>query len=329
MKRADAGIASRNQFHDWKESTMRRIALFAAVTALLATAAAGSSATVFPETIALPLNPANAWMAEGIAIAPGGTIYSGSRANGAVWAGSLRTGEGDIVVPGVAGRVAVGVDYDRGRLFVAGGGTGTGFVYDAETGATIAMYGFANAPPPTFVNDVVVTRTAAWFTDSNRAVLYKVPLGPGGEPGGTFETVPLTGDIVFQPGFNVNGIDATPSGKMLVIVQSNLGKLFTVDPQGVTDEIELTGGDALNGDGILLDGKTLYVVKNVQNRIAVIALAPDLGSGLVRGHITDPDFDVPTTIDEFGKWLYAVNGRFTTMPITPETLYTIVQVEKA
>ena len=31
---------------------MRRIALFAAVTALLATAAAGSSATVFPETIA-------------------------------------------------------------------------------------------------------------------------------------------------------------------------------------------------------------------------------------------------------------------------------------
>ena len=90
----------------------------------------------------------------------------------------------------------------------------------------------------------------------------------------------------------------------------------------------MTGGDAANGDGILLDGKTLYVVKNVQNRIAVIALASDLGSGLVTGHITSANFDVPTTIDEFGKWLYGVNARFSTPP-TPDTTYTIVQVPKA
>ena len=69
-------------------------------------------------------------------------------------------------------------------------------------------------------------------------------------------------------------------------------------------------------------------MKNLQNRIAVIALAPGLGSGLVSDHITDPDFDVPTTIDEFGKWLYAVNARFTTPP-TPDTTYTVVQVERA
>jgi len=300
---------------------MRRIALIATFAALLVTASAGSGAAVFPETIALP----NGWLPEGIAIAPGGTFYAGSRANGAVYGGSLRTGEGDVVVPGQPGRVAVGVDYDRGRLFVAGGPTGDAYVFEPGTGATIATYDFTNAQ--TFVNDVIVTRTAAWFTDSINPVLYKVPLGPGGEPGATFETVPQTGDIVYQPGFNVNGIDATPNGETLVIVQSNLGKLFTVDPAGVTDEIELSGGDALNGDGILLDGKTLYVVKNVQNRIAVIALAPDLGSGLVTGHITDTDFDVPTTIDEFGKWLYAVNARFSTPP-TPDTEYSIVQVEK-
>jgi sugar lactone lactonase YvrE len=322
MKRADVGIASKTSPNDGKESMMRRIALIVTSAALLATAAAGSSATVFPETIALP----NAWLPEGIAIAPGGTFYSGSRANGAVYAGSLRTGEGGIVVPGQPGRVAVGVDYDRGRLFVAGGPTGDGHVFDPDTGATIATYDFTSAG--TFVNDVIVTRSAAWFTDSINPVLYKVPLGPGGEPGATFETVPLTGDIVYQPGFNVNGIDATPNGTTLVIVQSNLGKLFTVDLAGVTDEIELSGGDALNGDGILLDGKTLYVVKNVQNRIAVIALAPGLGSGLVTDHIMDPDFDVPTTIDEFGKWLYAVNARFGT-PNTPDTTYTVVQVEKA
>jgi len=74
---------------------MRRIALLGAVTALLATAATGSAGAVYPDTIALP----NAWLPEGIAIAPGGTFYSGSRANGAVYGGSLRTGEGAVVVP--------------------------------------------------------------------------------------------------------------------------------------------------------------------------------------------------------------------------------------
>ena len=66
---------------------------------------------------------------------------------------------------------------------------------------------------------------------------------------------------------------------------------------------------------------------NFQNRIAVVELESDLGSGVVVTHITDPRFDIPTTIDEFGKWLYAVNARFTTPP-TPTTTYTVVQVEK-
>jgi sugar lactone lactonase YvrE len=307
---------------------MRRIALFAAVAALLPTAATGSSATVFPDSIALP----NAWLPEGIAIAPDGTFYSGSRVDGAVYAGSLRTGEGDIVVPGQPGiRVAVGVDYDRGRLFVAGGGTGDGYVYDAETGATIATYDFSSLPPPqTFVNDVIVTRTAAWFTESRFAVLYKVPLGPDGTPGPTFETVSLTSPGSATPPANSNGIDATPNGETLIIVQSSPGRLFTVDPEtGVADLIELTGGDALNGDGIHLDGGTLYVVKNVQNRIAVIELEPGLAAGTIATHIVkSPGFAVPTTVDEFGKWLYAVNARFGT-PNTPDTTYSIEQVEKA
>jgi sugar lactone lactonase YvrE len=306
---------------------MRRIALFATFATLLTTAAAGSAAAVFPDTIALP----NGWLPEGIAISPGGTIYSGSRANGAVWAGSLRTGEGATVVPGEPGRVAVGVDYDRGRLFVAGGATGLGFVYDAETGDQIAMYDFAD--PPTFVNDVIVTRTAAWFTESRSAVLYKVPLGPDGTPGPAdeVETVQLTSPAPATPPANSNGIDATPDGKTLIIVQSDPGKLFTVDPEtGVADEIELTGGsgNVMNGDGIHLDGKTLYVVQNRLNQIAVIELETDLSAGAIVGLITSSNFDVPTTIDEFGKWLYAVNARFTTLP-TPDTTYTIVRVEKA
>ena len=77
-----------------------------------------------------------------------------------------------------------------------------------------------------------------------------------------------------QPGFNVNGIDARPNGKTLVIVQSATGKLFTVTTGGVTDEIELAdGANAANGDGILLDGRILWVVQNQLNRVATFKLS--------------------------------------------------------
>jgi len=49
---------------------------------------------------------------------------------------------------------------------------------DADTGDILQNYTLSDAP--TFVNDVVVTCDAAWFTDSQRAQLYKLPLGPDG-----------------------------------------------------------------------------------------------------------------------------------------------------
>jgi sugar lactone lactonase YvrE len=208
-------------------------------------------------------------------------------------------------------------------------------VHDADTGVQLASYHFAIPIPGannTFVNDVIVTRTAAWFTESRSGVLYKVPLGPDGTPRPTFEIVQLTSPSPATPPANSSGIDATPDGKTLIIVQSDPGRLFTADPQtGVADEIELTGmsGNVVRGDGIHLDGKTLYVVQNTLNQIAAIELETGLGAGTIVGLIMSPgNFDVPTTIDEFGKWLYAVNARFGTS--SPETAtYTIVQVEKA
>ena len=253
----------------------------------------------------------------------------GSIPTGAVYRGDLRTGvvPSTPLVAGGAGKAAIGVDVNRGRLFVAGGPTGKAFVYSARTGAELATYQLTTSA--TFINDVVVTRNAAWFTDSVNPVLYRVPLGPNGRPGPAtaVRTVPYSGDIAYVAGFNVNGIDATPNGKQLVIVQSNTGKLFTVTPAGATNEIDLGGGNVLRGDGILLTGKTLYVVQNRDNKIAKIALSARLDSGRITGYITDPDFDVPTTIDDLGSRLYAVNARFGTPP-TPTTRYDVVQVAK-
>jgi len=292
--------------------------------ALVLAATPASGARDWPEVIPLPTG----FQPEGIDIAGGHKFYVGSIPTGAVYKGDLRTGRGDLVVPAQQGRAAIGIDVEGKRIFVAGGPTGMAWVYDARTGATLASYQLP-VGPATFVNDVVVTKDAAWFTDSQAAFLYRVPIGPGGElgPQADVQRVPLTGEFMMGPGFNVNGIDATPDGETLVIVQSNLGRLYTVQADtGVADLIELAGGDVTQGDGILLDGRIVYVVQNRMNRIAVVKLARGLGSGTITGHLTDADFDVPTTIAQFGKYLYAVNARFGVMDPANQP-YSVVRVE--
>lgn len=298
-------------------------ALLVLAVALRADAAPSAA---FPSLIPLP----NGFQPEGIAVGRGTDFFVGSIPTGAIYHGDLRTGEGSILVPPQEGRAAIGlaVDERTNYLFVAGGPTGNGYMYDASTGESLGVYPFTTET--TFVNDVVVTRYAAYFTDSFRSVLYRLPLSAGGrlpEPDAVQE-IALTGDFEPVGGFNTNGIDATPNGKRLVIVQSATGNLYRVDPRsGDTTLIDLGGGSVPNGDGILLDGKTLYVVQNSLNQIAVVRLTPGLTAGEVVDHITDPAFDVPTTIAEFGRALYAVNARFGTTP-TPDTEYDVVQVLK-
>ena len=274
-----------------------------------------------PELIRLP----DGFRPEGIAIA-GNTFYVGSIPTGAIYRGDVRTGQGAVLFEGGPGRASIGVavdpsanPFDPGRLIVAGGPTGKAFVYSARDGRPLATYDLTT--PPTFVNDVVVTDEAAWLTDSMNKRLYRV--GFGARRGqATVTTVPLTGDIA-----NSNGIDATPDGETLILVQSNPGRLFTSNTSGVTREIDLGGGSVPNGDGILLEGRTLYVVQNRDNKIAVIALSDDLRSGRITRYITDPDFDVPSTIDDTRDHLYAVNARFGT-PSPGTARYDVVKVPK-
>lgn len=269
-----------------------------------ATAASASS-----DVIPLPTG----FQPEGIVTGVGHEFFVGSLAGGAIYRGDLRTGDGDVLVPPAEGRVAVGLSHDArsNYLFVAGGPTGKAFVYDANTGGMVADYDFQDTG--TFVNDVVVTRTAAYFTDSFRPTLYRVPLDSGGQVPGqsAVEAIPLGGDFTSVGGFNANGIDAPPNGTSLIVVNSSTGLLYRVDPaSGDATEIDLGGATVTAGDGLLLAGKTLYVVRNQFNLIAEVNLSPDATAGEVVGTITDPAFDVPTTVSEFGNSLYAVNARF-------------------
>lgn len=298
---------------------MRRLLSSAALTLLLCAGLVATPVTAQP--LPLRIDLPDGWQPEGIAVSRG-FLYSGSLVGGGIYRADLHSGAGS-VLPGTQGIAAVGlaISPDGRLLFAAGGPTGTATVIDVQSGATVATYDLTDAAE-TFVNDVVVTPDAAWFTDSVNQVLYRVALERDGRPGAA-TTVPLTGDIAYSDGFNVNGIEAAGGGDVLILVQSNTGQLFAVDADsGVAAEIDLGGDDVSNGDGILLRGRTLYVVENFDQVITTVQLSPDLASGRVVAHTSDPGFDVPTTIARRGAWLYAINARFSTTP-TPDTAYWI------
>ncbi len=299
----------------------RRVLSTAAVCALSAGLMAPASAAppVFPETVSLP----EAWEAEGVATGRGTDVYAGSLATGAVWKADLRTGEGSVLVEENPGGAAVGLAVARGVLFVAGGLSGQGYAYDADTGEELATLDLG----PGFVNDVIVTKKAAWFTNSFTPEIYRVALARG-VPTGEVQTVPLTGDWEQVPGsfvFNANGIEATANGKSLIIVNSTVGAIYEVDPATGTATLIETDTQLTSGDGILLRGRELSVVRNQLNEIAVLKLSPDLSSATLVDTLTDPEFAVPTTVAAFGSTLYAVNARFGTPPAG--TPYEIVKVD--
>ncbi|MGA8993145.1 MAG: superoxide dismutase [Nocardioidaceae bacterium] len=241
--------------------------------------------------------------------------YLGSLADGDIYRLNLRTGRGRVISEG-PGTPSVGLKLDRrGRLFIAGGPAGNGRVVDTRTGKVLASYSFATdvtAANPSFVNDVVLTRHAAWFTDSNRAVLYKVPTGRRVATQSQVSTVPLGGAWRQTPDqFNANGIAATPDRSALLVVRSFSGQVYRVSPAtGVARVVDLNGFVASNGDGLLVRGRTLYVVQNRQNRVAMLTLDRSGTSGRLRGFLRSPDFDVPTTIAVSGGHAYLPNARF-------------------
>ena len=224
---------------------IRRNALLALVAlgSLLCTMAPANAAQVTGR-IALP----NGFQPEGIHVSPDGTFYAGSLVDGTIVVGDVKTGSSHELVTPPAGRISAGMETRGGLLYVAGGPTGV-FVYDATTGATVRAF---DVEAGAFVNDVVVTKDAAWFTDSFDSVLYRLPLS-GGVPGTDLETVPLSGDFTLEAGFNLNGIETTPGGRWLISVQSNTGDLFRIDPAtGVTTRIDLGSDSLAAGDGLLL-----------------------------------------------------------------------------
>jgi sugar lactone lactonase YvrE len=284
--------------------------MIAAVVSHVSTVSAGQ----FPDVIVLP----GATSAEGIAIGEGATFYAGDLFSGDIFRGNLRSGGVERFIHAPSGRMAVGLKADvrHGLLFVAGGFTGQAYVYDLETGADLATFQLG-----AFINDVVVTEDAAWFTDSVLPRLYRIPT----HPGESAATLVVTGPAAATLGFpNLNGIAAAANGRTLIVSHSSLGALFTVDSG--------TGASALiNGvavpfvDGILFDAGRLYAMQIFFNQIAQIDLSPDLSRATAETIITNPHFEIPTAVAKQGDRLAVVNAKYDTgFPPTAATYEVVI-----
>jgi hypothetical protein len=298
-------------------------AVATAIAVLLASAGAAAVASPAsahrPETIDLP----EGFAGEGVATGRHDTFYAGSRLDGRVARGDLREGTSEVFVdePLVAAATGLKADLRHGLLWVSGAATGQAAVYDLDTGEGIVALTLAASP--SFINDVVVTRDAAYFTNSLSPVIYRVPVSKRGEIGEP-EAITLSGPASeFVPGFNLNGIEATSDGRTLIVVNSTKGALYTVDARsGSSAEIDLGGATVRTGDGILLVGRKLLVLQNGAqtgvNQIAVVRLQKRLTTGEIVDTITSPLFETATTLARSGGTLVAVNAQFAPPPIDPE-----------
>lgn len=309
---------------------MRRLSLFVCTALLVALLPASAGAAAFPDRIPLP----DGFFPEGIAI-HANTAYVGSLNGGAIVSQDLRTGQtlpfAESPDGGAGTAITVGMDVRDGLLWAAGGGPGLAptvlpavRAYDIDTGELV----YERIVAAGFVNDVIATADAAWFTDSFGAQLIRVPIagdGTLGEP----ENVAVEGDYAPGPGFGLNGIEAT--GNSLVLAQS-------AAPDGVGAALYAVPGDAdaasleaqrieldgvLSGaDGLVLVGRTLHVVAAPPD-VVEIRLAGNLTTGTLVGTTVVPDSVTPTTAAKFGRSLYVVDAKFPTSGDPTETYDTV------
>jgi superoxide dismutase, Cu-Zn family len=267
---------------------------------------------------------------EGIAFdALRNAFYTGSSSNGTIYRVTLGSGMADVLaLGGSPGRgSALGMKLDsRRRLIVAAGAQGAVAVVNTSDGQTFAVrraVGVA-AGEQTFVNDLTITGGYAYVTDSFRPVLMRMRVN--GDNYGPLENwLELRNSPVrYADGINLNGIVSSPDGRWLLSVQTNSGKLWRVDTRSkAVREVNLGGATLRNGDGLVLSGRTLYVVLNATNRIDVLTLAADYSSARVTGRLEEPNLRFPTTAALAGGRMLVVNGQLDRQGESPVLPFTI------
>ncbi len=229
-----------------------------------------------------------------------------STTDGTVFRGSVRGRSASVFLPGGEdGRTtAIGIKTMGDRLYVAGGQTGSVFIYDVSSRELVRRVDTGEGG---FINDLAVMRNGdVYATDSKRPNLYRIPAAAS-EP---VEAIPYPDFDAAPDAFNANGI-VRVDNRTLVFVNSGNGRLYRVDTR--TERItpvDVDGPALTAGDGMELRGRTLYVVRNRLELIAKVRLTRSARAGRVVSQITDRTFRFPTTLDTARGRLLVVNSQF-------------------
>jgi hypothetical protein len=314
-----------------KTHSYQNVVLLAAMTVLATTFGATAheidqtERLIWPDLIpiAVGVEPEGIEMGRGTDFFVGGNSWSGNLTNaGAIYKGNLVTGEGQILVP-PTGKILGGLSYDARTdyLYAATGYYPGGFagpfleqgvkVYAATSGRLLGEIIFGDG---IVANDVLVTDRAVYCTDSLSTTLYKIPLENDGKVfSSNFEKIEMTGFEMDPNDFNANGLVGDFDGKQLVIVNIATGVLYLVDTEtGAASPVAIQGDEQLfpDGDGLYMDGRTLYIMQNFSQKIAVVELSEDLTQGTFVKNLVSNDFSIPTTIIGYGSCIYAINTHF-------------------
>jgi Cu-Zn family superoxide dismutase len=297
---------------------MQRWITVVAVGLLGASLVLGAQFTAAPvTTLALP---PDARFPEGIAYSSKrDSFFTANAETGAVFEINRKGDAARVVVPeGVlapAGTltfpVALGMKVDAAdRLWIAGGRTGRMSVVDVETGKVLRQV-TAPGGAGSLINDVALVGGAAYFTDTRTPTLWRLAMD--GNRVGNLEAWTTFADtpIEYDGGNNLNGITVTPDGAALVVVQMDKGLLFLIDlaSKGIrkvdTTDIPLSGGD-----GLVMVGDLLYVVRQPAGEIVTLKMQPDPPAAKLVNRFRDGALAWPATAMLFEQSLMVVNSQF-------------------
>ncbi len=253
-----------------------------------------------------------------------GTFWVSAAGTGAIYRGHATDPQMRLFLePGKDGRTnTLGMEYSRGILYIAEGTTGDLYAYDAYSGKLLTR----QPTGPGFVNDVTIGADgAAYFTDSFRPYIFRLARDKNGTWSAT-RWLDVSSVIPYPEGVVVlNGIAPIEGGRYLMTIAANTGQLYRIDVRNrKITPVKVVNANLVNGDGLETYRKSLYVVRNTDNRVERVRLSHH---GLVAtgvASLSDPSFATPTTAEVLWGRLLVVNCQF--VAETPKLPFTVSAV---
>jgi hypothetical protein len=255
------------------------------------------------------------------------TFYVSEVTGGEIHRGDVRTGETEVWKDeGVDGRnTARGITTDRqGRVYIAGGPNGIGtdlpdlWVYSRDG---VLLAAIQLDVDDAFLNDVAIGPDgAAYFTNSNEPQIFRVAQDDGEWSAELWADASDSIDVTIDSGvvFNLGGIVVSPGRGALIVAQGNTGQLWRFGLRTTEATLIETGSaDLTNADGLVLRGRTLWVVRNFAHVLTTMKISHRSSvARLVSERMTDPDRVFTTAKIARGR-LLLVDSKFDEMVAEP------------